>query len=265
MASMLLKLWKTPACIQGEQALLLEVQRFSWRPSLEELLECLCAREEVFQLLPLRTWNENSIRHLAATQTKLLEDRGYILEAQMLWNYAFPNQYTHNASSSPEAIWQERKLCHLWRISLTSESEEELSSAAAPLRIRFTRGRMHARDWEDLQRQTGGCQTSRYYCKKLPPCRGTGVRNWRRLFLLVTKPQRNTWDIEETLESLMATYTSERDYCAVLTNLEALGQKLSILLNQPRQGHIMHEEDRYARAANMALEEAQGHFLLKPT
>lgn len=266
MSAMLLKLWSSPRTVRGEQALKIEVQRFSWRPSSEELKCCLLSNALVAEKLQFlqHATSEDALKALAAGHVADLESTGFHVEAQMLWNYAFPNSFGDSSRSTSRELWEQRRLGHLWKLELEpcDASSDEGSSEEASLRLRFVRGVMTQEAWIELERAAPALVTRRYFQKpSLPRCQGgPAVKNWRRLFLMLQSPVRNTADVEETLEQLMGTYADEKDYCMVLINLETLGYKLGALLNQPAQTHMILEEDVYARTVNLALEEARRDF-----
>ena len=266
MSAMLLKLWSSPRTVRGEEALKIEVQRFSWRPSCEELKCCLLSNAPVAERLQFlqHATSEDALRGLAAGHVADLEVEGFHVEAQMLWNYAFPNSFGDSSRSTPRELWERRRLGRLWKLKLepcVTSSDEEPSEEAS-LHLRFVRGVMTQEDWIELERAAPALVTRRYFQKpSLPRCQGgPAVKNWRRLFLMLQSPVRILADVEDTLQQLMGTYADEKDYCMVLINLETLGYKLGTLLNQPAQRHMILEEDVYARTVNLALEEVRWDF-----
>jgi hypothetical protein len=78
-------------------------------------------------------------------------------------------------------------------------------------------------------------------------------------------PERVVADAQEMLNEVIPPGRDRRDYCMVLTNLEALGQKMGTFLNQPKQKQIILEDDLHMRLANFGLQEARRAARASPT
>ncbi|NCW89396.1 MAG: hypothetical protein EBV73_02380, partial [Rhodocyclales bacterium] len=89
------------------------------------------------------------------------------------------------------------------------------------------------------------------------PERRRPLLDWLRFVACIRPPRRIDTDVQEMLNVASPVYEDRRDYCMVLTNLEALGQKMGTFLNQPKQKQIILEEDLHMRLANFGLQEAR--------
>lgn len=89
------------------------------------------------------------------------------------------------------------------------------------------------------------------------PERRRPLLDWLRFVACVRPPRRIDTDVQEILNVASPLCKDRRDYCMVLTNLEALGQKMGTFLNQPKQKQIILEEDLHMRLANFGLQEAR--------
>jgi hypothetical protein len=89
--------------------------------------------------------------------------------------------------------------------------------------------------------------------------------DWFRFVACMRPPERVVADAQEMLNEVIPPGRDRRDYCMVLTNLEALGQKMGTFLNQPKQKQIILEDDLHMRLANFGLQEARRAARASPT
>ena len=61
------------------------------------------------------------------------------------------------------------------------------------------------------------------------------LKDWGRLVGALSVPQRQTRDVEASLECLTSLWNDDAEYCATLSSLDALGHAIGNLLNQPTQ------------------------------
>ena len=227
-----------------------------------------------------------------ALQHSSLRERGFLKEAQLLHRFAFETPSPeHRVLRSglqldvpaAKALWEKLNLSELcclcaeplqqvsedfdFRLLKEDRFDEPRDESAWRQKIIFERRPMQDDDWQKLaavahevgvlQHQTrpalrSGTLDSDHDYDPLQY-----VRDWCRFVGAVQTPQRQVWDVEESLEWLATLCNDDSEYCMVLVVLEALGHLLANLLNQPTQSQVVMEEDAYCIAANLGLEDAK--------
>ena len=315
LARALLRIGSTPEVREGKEAVALELRRFSWKPSYEEVEQCLLENKDPvlreLLLLPDSLADPCKLRSLVLSKRRLLEERGHHRALQILDCFFFPKTSTGGGveETSIRALWQDTNLGEHWRLSLVpwegdelpgeqlsewaaaeaawkgisekaslSESEEDeakevrlrleatrqvLQGLLESLRLIVERGPpMSDADWLRLEasvHRVKAVQQVRHLL--LQERRSTTAEkrqpllDWVRFVACVQTPKRIAVDVVEILNAASPLCRDERDYCMILTNLEALGQKFGTFLNQPKQRQIILEEDLQMRIANFGLRE----------
>lgn len=290
----LLRLGCTRRFTRGAAAVLQTLRRFSWKPSVEDLAGCLLGQEsrvdsELLRLLelPESLQRPARLKFLAALHHHRFAAEGHVGAAELLWWFAGyePSLDLFDCPGrSPGAAFEQMHISHHWKLVTSPWVEQggvDVTSAAtrhpalppvfAPslcrdsLQVSLQRGRMLEEDWRQLGDHLERVLTVRYEANlyMLHEVREKpALLNWLRLVLCVKVPLRSTLDVEQSLQIMRPLYREDRDFCMVLTNLEALGHHFSMFLNQPKQRHIILDDDIDCRIINLGMEEASGRVLL---
>jgi hypothetical protein len=225
-----------------------------------------------------------------------LEARGFLKEAQVLRRFAFePPLVERELLERPfdvaaaKALWQQLNLSELrclcaeplpqvdesldFRLFKESRFEEQVDESGWKRSLVVEKRPMREEDWQSLalvahevgRLRTRGRGALRPETLLEEPCSDDfdpllHVRDWCRFVGAVQTPERQAWDVEESLEALATLSNDDFEHCSVLSALEVLGHLLANLLNQPTQSQVAMEEDAYMMAANLGLEEAKARI-----
>jgi hypothetical protein len=313
-----------PASIRGNDAILAELLYCRWRPSERDVVACLLELDRVtkggllatlyretmglgrLEDLSVALQDSKAIESLAQDHElfdRCSEKAGFTKAAQMLRRFCFEHssppykklrdKLPLNVSTAAE-LWRQLDLSELLQVS----TEESMASAAesepGQLKICFKAGRMDDAHWKDLAEKAP--RITRALHKPLPLLKRRASRgyftlkDWGRLVAAMVVPERQTLDVEASLEHLSSLWNDGAEYCASLAALDALGHTFANLLNQPTQneadlgGHlrvnfssrvskskisltdifldsqVIMEEDAYNIAANRGLEAARAEL-----
>ena len=245
--------------------------------------------------LPQALQSRDGILDLAVHH-RSLEARGFLKEAQVLRRFAFePPSLEREPIERPfdvaaaRALWQQLNLSELrclcaeplppveasldFRLFNEGRFGEPVDESGWKRRLVVEKRPMREEDWRRLalvahevgRLRTRGRGALRPETLLEEPCTDDfdpllHVRDWCRFVGAVQAPERQAWDVEESLEALATLSNDDFEHCSVLSALEVLGHLLANLLNQPTQSQVAMEEDAYMMAANLGLEEAKARI-----
>ena len=282
-----------PACIRGNDAILAELVCCRWRPSEKDVVACVLELDRVtkggllatlyretmglgrLEDLSVALQDRKAIECLAQDHElfdRCSEKAGFAKAAQMLRRFCFEHssppykklrdKLPLNVSTAAE-LWRQLDLSELLQVGTEESTASEAETEPRQLKIRFKEGRMDDAHWKDLAEKAQ--RTVRALHKPLPLLKRRASRgyftlkDWGRLVAAIVVPQRQTLDVEASLEHLSSLWNDDAEYCASLAALDALGHTLANLLNQPTQnealvGHLHSSFSSQASKSKIALD-----------
>ena len=255
-----------PHYLAGYQAVLAEMHYCSWRPSEKDVVECMLKLDKATDKglletlyrdtggvgrvvdLSLALQDRQGICALVLEHElfdKCADQAGFKRAAQMLRRFAFEHSSPAYKKGEllnikAEKLWHHLDLSELLRVCTEDMEDSEVPEGDEKLaKVVFKPGRMEAKDWQKLEQDAP--RTRRCLQKALPLVKKKAARrmytlkDWGRLVGALSVPQRQTRDVEASLECLTSLWNDDAEYCATLSSLDALGHAIGNLLNQPTQ------------------------------